>query len=906
MQRPRIHVVLILAAAALWSRSAAILADEASDQFAVAAGHYGAQRWELAAEEFQRFLADYPQHPKRTKAAFFLGEALVQTGKFDEAGDRFAAVIEADPKGRYARQALFRAGECRFLAGKTTEASADLSKFREQFADDPLCAYALGYLGELALRSDDFATAKSRYAEVLEQFADGPTADDCRLGLAQALLRLKEYGDAKSVLESLVADERLTAEANYWLGQVYKAQEQWAAAAAAFQAGLAAAPEHAGAETLRYLAGESLVRAAKYTEAIETLRGADAPRDVATLPAAHGYLVAIAQQSLKQHGEALATLDAVKVDVNHELARRVLTAQAASLVALGRDGEAIELLIKCLQATPEGDAAARSATLARLAVSYARVKDFEHAKSALRQLSDAAGPTSELVTHTCWEVARVAMAARQTAIAGELNRALADQQTTPEVAADAQMNLARMAVDAGEPEKAAQLYEQFLQDHPEGAQAVEAALACAAIRERLEQNDAALAMYHLIIERHAESEQLPQALLRAATLYDRLAQEAKAIELFERLTHDFPGSDFLPAATYGWAWCLRDLKRVEEANAKFEQVRRDYPHSAYWADATYRLAESAAQAKDLDRAMTLVNEIVVSAGSGTPATATASDEEPEPQENESSKSITTERNSPADNQGAARVPTETLRHALYLRAQIAIAQSKWSDAEGDLARLMNEHGASPLAMVAEFLHADVAYRRADYDAAAKRFTDLATKVTQRNDRWIPMIPLRRAQIYAQQKRWSDARAVAAAIAKDHPTFDQLYEADYVIGRSHAAEANLDAAREAYNKVLRSPQASKTETAAMAQWMIGETYFLQEQYATAIREYLRVEVLYAYPRWQAAALLQAGKCHEQMGQWKDAAAAYERLITHYAQTDFAAEAQERLRAAQSRTAARPKR
>jgi TolA-binding protein len=247
-----------------------------------------------------------------------------------------------------------------------------------------------------------------------------------------------------------------------------------------------------------------------------------------------------------------------------------------------------------------------------------------------------------------------------------------------------------------------------------------------------------------------------------------------------------------------------------------------------------------------------------------------------------------------------------LRHALYLRAQIAIARSKWNDAQRDLARLMNEHAASPLAVAAEFLHADVAYRRGDYDEAAKRFTNLAPKLTKRNDRWIPMVPLRRAQIYAQQKRWSDARAVATAIAKDFPNFDQLYEADYLIGRAHAAEANLDAARESYKKVLRSPQASKTETAAMAQWMIGETYFLQEQYATAIREYLRVEVLYAYPRWQAAALLQAGKCHEQMGQWKDAAEAYDRLLSHYAQTDVAAEARERLTAVRSRTAARPKR
>jgi TolA-binding protein len=93
---------------------------------------------------------------------------------------------------------------------------------------------------------------------------------------------------------------------------------------------------------------------------------------------------------------------------------------------------------------------------------------------------------------------------------------------------------------------------------------------------------------------------------------------------------------------------------------------------------------------------------------------------------------------------------------------------------------------------------------------------------------------------------------------------------------------------------------------MAQWMIGESHLLQEQYADAIREYLRVEVLYAYPHWQAAALLQAGKCYEQTGQWKNAGDAYSRLLARYSQSEFAAEARERLPAVQGRTAARVKR
>ncbi len=100
-------------------------------------------------------------------------------------------------------------------------------------------------------------------------------------------------------------------------------------------------------------------------------------------------------------------------------------------------------------------------------------------------------------------------------------------------------------------------------------------------------------------------------------------------------------------------------------------------------------------------------------------------------------------------------------------------------------------------------------------------------------------------------------------------------------------------------MIRSETGRGTETAAVAQWMIGETYFMQKQYNQAIKAYHRVESLYDYPRWQAAALLQAGKCHEMVGRWSEAMELYARIVNDYAQTRFADKAVKRLRVAQQR-------
>jgi TolA-binding protein len=934
MTSPRIQFALALAAALLATPSAAALADEAGDQFAVAAGHYAARRWKLAAEEFQAFLGRYPDHAKRTKALFFCAEALVQSGKFGEAQKQFAAVIEADesrrgdapPKSTYGRQALFRAGECAFWANQPEQARESLGQFRQQYADDPLNAYVLSYLGELALRAGDAAAAKTDYLEAVARFPNGPTVDDCRLGLAQAHLRLDEHRQAEEILSALLqadghadvrvdradsahpirSPERLgqAVVANYWLGQVYKAQEQWERAANAFQAAIAADPTHRAVEALRYHAAESLLRAQKFQAAIEVIHGAGETLNTKSLPAAHAHLVALAQQGLGQHDDALATLNGITAEPDSKLLLNVRLAQATSLLALRRHREAIEPLNKYLAALSDADADGRSRALAQLALCHARTKDFDAAKAMLNQLT-AAAPVSELAAATTLQLAEIAAAAGQTPWATAWFQAAAAEQSPPEVAADALLALAKMAVAASDFEKGISLNEQLLQRYPKGEQAVEAALACARLRERLEQYDAALAMYQLVIEKHADAEKLPEALFRAANTCDRLAQDTKAVELYGRLIEQFTDSALVPGAIYGSAWCLRDLNREADANEQFEELRRKYPTSKYWPDATYRLALSAAQAKKFDRATELLAELIEAADNATVATVADSDANDETAQVTVSDETVSDTTSTSD-EATSRIASQIVQHALYLRAQIAITQRTWDDAKRDLERLVRDYSTSPLALPAEFLRADVAYRRGDNDEAGQRFDALAPKLKGRNDPWVPMVALRRAQVLAHEKQWSDARAMAERIAQDYPSFDQQYEADYLIGRAFAAEANLAEARQWYQKVVRSSPGGKTETAAMAQWMIGETYFLQEQYADAIREYLRVEVLYAYPHWQAAALMQAGKCYEQTGQWKNAGDAYGRLLARYSQTEFAAEARQRLPGVQGRTASRAKR
>jgi tetratricopeptide (TPR) repeat protein len=178
---------------------------------------------------------------------------------------------------------------------------------------------------------------------------------------------------------------------------------------------------------------------------------------------------------------------------------------------------------------------------------------------------------------------------------------------------------------------------------------------------------------------------------------------------------------------------------------------------------------------------------------------------------------------------------------------------------------------------------------------------LSLAIEGRKEAWLGVVPLRLAQIEAQRQKWATALEWAELAAEKHPNYARQHEVDYVRGRSLAGLARFDEAREALLRVISSEPASNTEIAAMAQWLIGETWFQQRKYERAIAAYERT-LTCDYPQWQAAALLQAAKCCEQLSRWSDATQRYEQLLRDHGDTRYVADARNRLERTQAKLAA----
>ena len=132
-------------------------------------------------------------------------------------------------------------------------------------------------------------------------------------------------------------------------------------------------------------------------------------------------------------------------------------------------------------------------------------------------------------------------------------------------------------------------------------------------------------------------------------------------------------------------------------------------------------------------------------------------------------------------------------------------------------------------------------------------------------------------------------AAREAAGKDNRslTLVSMLESELAIRRSE-----FDQARSLLEQVVRS-----TETAGglrgRAQWLIGETWYMQHHYREAIDAYRKVEQIDTSGHWVAASFLQAGKSFEQMGRTKEATLCYGTLLSRFADTEYAEPAQRRL-------------
>jgi cellulose synthase operon protein C len=842
-----------------------------------------------AAEAFTTIERVAPRSPLRTEAQLQRALVLLRLERGAEAEPLLQALANDAPAPAGARAALELA-TIELERKQPDKARSTLESALKRFPDSPLLPALHFRVAEVLEQQNHLEEAQARFERVVEANPNDPWADDALDRAAQTAL---DRGDLKGA-------RRL---------------------AGSFAARFPQSPLRF---EVRLIEARAVAHDGKHEDAVAILkslidpaaRGTKQPAPALSPALEQGarYELALAYRALGKSVLADEILASLAKETSGAVTGNARFLIGQSHLAAGRYRDAVSPLEAYLAANPRGDVA--DVALAHLAAARLGLMESEEAWKSLATLAERF-PRSKALATTRLRLAEAALAAHQAERAAEQFRLVAGipgssseparssgakstestESTDPALRLRAVAGLGKALTELGKPADAAAALALALELAPNDRIAPELALALGHALEASKQTDAALKTYSLILEKFAKSDQAPQAALAQARLFAREGRRDLAADVFDRLVGDQHARDSLKAAGVTpdvvlseFGWVLLDADKVAEADRVFARLLKAYPESPHAADARFNLAESANLAKNHAEVVRLLTPV-----------ATMKLAEAEPNHAKNQTAATTVVNDPATADPVRRV----LPAALYRLGRTQVELKEWAAAGVTLDRLLADFPDNPYHREARYLRALSALQQGDFKAAEKGFAALLAEPVAPSDPkgMVQAVRLKRIQCWVALKRWKDAlegvQAEKGGLAAGDPAIAEL---DYVRGQALLGLGRLEDARAAFQAVIDVRK--EGELVAQSLLMRGETYFHQDQFHEALRDFLRVDILHDSPPWQSAALLEAGKVYERLDQWADAAETYERLLKKFPTESSAAEARQRLAAANRRAAATP--
>jgi cellulose synthase operon protein C len=997
------------------------------DSLKFANGLFRQRKFDLAADEYERFLKSGPTGRELNDARFGLANSRLYQERYREARQLFADFLQAAVDDPRALTARYRVGELSYLLGDMTAARQALEAFTRAKANHPALEMAWTYLGDACFGMKDMPGARLAYQQSLTLYPQGRLADRAKYGFGRTLAELGQPDEGLRRLRDLAkgGDPEWVDRAWLQIGLIEKSNGRLTDALAAFNSLETAAPRSAlradarlqqaltlaqlkrpdeaeilltaladdaseplgaraalelatiqlergrheaalkdiddamkrfpkspllpamefrSAEALQKLnrlaeaearflhlldvspndplADDAMERAARCAldrgdpakarrlavafatrfphstrgaeirvlEAraassegrpkdavaiLESLLGADNasaknPHSTLTLTVASaaGFELALAYRATGQNARSEAILSGLVKGTNPRLAADAQFLLGQAHLDAKRYTEATAAFEQYLNANPKGDVA--DSALAQLVEAQLGTG---HADDALKTLMILAErfPSSKALPPTRVRLAEAELAAHHAEQAASLFRLVADDTIEPALRIRALAGLGKALAEQGKPDDAASTFATLLKLAPDDRLAAEIALSQARAFEASNRTAAALEVYAEILKRFPSSDQAPRAGLSLARSLTKAGRHAEASRAFEDLIADQPARSRLERSGTSvdsllaeWGWSLIDAEKPAEADRVFGRLLKEFPNSDHAADARFNLAESANLARNHAEVVRLLTPLA------------------EPKPRESTRHL--------------------LPAVLYRLGRTQVELKQWAAASSTLDRLLTDFPDNPYRREAKYLRAESALRNGDPTAAESVFSALLAEPASTTDPkgLIASVRAKQIECWVALKRWKPVLDVVksrkATLAADDPSIADL---DLAQGQALLGLGRLEDARKAFQAVI--DVRSGGDLAAHAQFLRGETFFHQDQFHDALREFLKVDILHNAPHWQALALLEAGKVYERLDQWTDAAEIYERLCNRFPADSIMAEARTRRDAAQHRAA-----
>lgn len=496
-------------------------------------------------------------------------------------------------------------------------------------------------------------------------------------------------------------------------------------------------------------------------------------------------------------------------------------------------------------------------------------KQFDAAKQSMAQLK-AALPNSPLIVRTTLQLAEAAYSHKQFDASLEWYAVVVATGPQSPHFVSALSGQAWSQFEKKQFKQASEGFGRLVKEFPQDAPAPEAAFKLGESLQLDNQLEAASKAFGDAFESYSPGNYGYLSGLEAARTLRRLNKPVEADAAYEKLLVKFPKPQNLDKLFDEWALLNYEAGRFERSDQIFKRLIAEVPNSELADNARFSLAES-----DLLSSVNPDDGSVVAAKlEAAKAAFQKLEEDP-------------------------KSDVDVQQDSLWRLMQIAEQQKQWDEMAKTATALRTRFAEGSHKSDAAFYLALSLLQRQQSEPALELLKPLAAAKADpamKDKDWFPRVFVLLAETYWQKKNYAEVVATVTNFRAWDAKNRLLYQAEETLGRAYKSQGKFDEARAVFKQVIDDPNGKRTETAAKAQLMIAETHYLQKDYKAALESYLKVDILYDFPEWQAPALFQAGACDEQLGDWPQVVRDYELLIAKFPKSEWAEKSKPRLEVA----------
>lgn len=877
-----------------------VLDDQIDDDLADDAAALQAEAWHdagqpaRAADSARLLVSRWPDSPMRERAELFWGLAEMAQGNYAAAAERFGDLLERFPNGQHAEQAtllhaqsLHRANAprraieayrrvigqahdtyipealyglslllyqedqaraagsmldemierfpdadlasaARVLRGRVWFDQGDLDKARAQYGKVPRTDRdqaddAAYWNAKCDLRAGDAAGAAKRLAEAIERFPSSDLRPEMMYDHAVALTRAEQIDAAVDRLEEFrrrYPRHALAPEALHLLAATEHERGAYDRSLALCATFLTDYADHALVPAVEFMAAESTFLSGRYADAAIAYRGflARFPNDTQAPAATYRLGMALYQLHDYEEAEPLLTRSAAKrkkgvmfrpallaVGDLHFQAGRWSTAETyfSDYLAFGLD-------------QPSADDA-----LFKLGLSHHRQNETAEALAAYdRLIAEFPGAHEPQVT---FERGQALVALGRSDEAKRVFHAIVRDEPGSRFAMHALNYLGTIAINEKDYTAAAALFDRVTKQKDAGADILATALAqrgaalfAAGIFDQAE------AVFRRLLDRYPESPHAATATARLAIALARQDRHQDALDLIGTMSRSARTSldpELRSSLAYEKAWCLRALGRPDDAITAYGSLVQEPGGGDLANHGLLEMAELESGAGRADRAESHLEQLLERPG----------------------------------------LSSDLRGQAMYRLAVCAYEDGRHQDAARRFTAFIDAYPASDLIGSAHLLAGESLFKSGRHGEAARHLEQFVSG--DPGSESIGPGLLRLGECHAALQNWPESERAFRRYLDRFASADLAYQARFGLGWAQENQGRRDAAVASYREVVDTHAGP---TAARAQFQIGECLYADKKYDEAARELLKVDILYNYPEWSAAALYEAGRCFRELG------------------------------------------